>query len=160
MTEFVDIDKGADRLDPEGLREIGKLGKQLGIQNFLEIPSGQKMNITIELQDAEGSRVKNENVATARIVLETVEVALQGEGGRRNLVLASRGTEVYLQNSEAACVNGTFRFPNLIITQAPGSLKVLKFEISGLDRNGIVKSFVDQPPIQTIRSRSCRAGEE
>jgi hypothetical protein len=49
VTEFVDIDKGADRLDPEGLREIGKLGKQLGIQNFLEIPSGQKMNITIEL---------------------------------------------------------------------------------------------------------------
>jgi len=123
------------------------------------------MNITIELLDAQGSRVKNENVATAQIVMESVEVALQNtqshsEAGKRNLVLASKETEVYLQNSEAACVNGTFRFPNLIITQAPGSLKVLKFEISGLDRNGIPKSFIDQPPIQTILSRSCRAGEE
>jgi hypothetical protein len=70
--------------------------KQYGISNFLEIPSGQKMNITIELLDAQGSRVKNENVATAQIVMESIEVALNREDGKRNLVLASKETEVYL----------------------------------------------------------------
>lgn len=93
-------------------------------------------------------------------MLESIDDVLNQKDGHRDLVLASKETEAYLQNAEAASAGGAFRFPNLIITQAPGTLRVLKFVVSGLDPNGIPKSFVVRPPIQAALSRPCRAGEE
>ena len=81
VAELVDIDQDANRLDPQGRRHIASLREQYGISNFLVMPSGQKMNLTIELLDAQGRRVKNENVATARIVLESIDGALNRKDG-------------------------------------------------------------------------------
>ena len=59
--------------------------------------------------------------------MKSASEVLNAQGTRRYLSLEPVETEAFLANFEAQCVNGTFRFPDFIITQAPGTLKVLEF---------------------------------
>ena len=121
--------------------------------------------------------MKNENSATVRLRMThigeyldkldngTSKNAKNGQRGRRALQAgpaASRGQvrEPTIANTRAVCREGTFRLPEVIISQAPQSLEVLQFDFEGLDSNGIPKPFIVNPPMTVLYSRKCRSGEE
>ena len=51
-------------------------------------------------------------------------------------------------------------FPDLVIVKEPGTKAILKFEITGIEPNGIERQFETQPLTQLFLSRPCLAGEE
>ena len=69
-------------------------------------------------------------------------------------------TTMEIANTRAVCREGTFRLPEVVISQAPQSLEVLQFDFEGLDSNGIPKPFIVNPPMTVLYSRKCRSGEE
>ena len=100
--------------------------------------------------------MKNENQATATVTLEPVVVATEAPAAARRQLqdtapaVASPGPGPLLNpvpviptvtNGVAQCTNGTFIFDQLIVTQLPGTNMSLKFSITGLEDNGLPKSF-------------------
>ena len=53
--------------------------------------------------------------------------------------------EPTLLNNVVTCVNGTFIFDELIITQQPGTIEMLQVDITNMDENGIEKDFLHSP---------------
>ena len=121
--------------------------------------------------------MKNENLATVRLRMThigeyldklaktTGAKAKNGQHERRALqsgptASKSQVQEPTIANTRAVCKEGTFRLPEVVISQAPQSLEVLRFDFEGLDSNGIPKSFMVNPPMTVLYSRKCRSGEE
>ena len=130
--------------------------------DFLQIPSGQKFHLSIDLLDDQGRIQGHENTASAFIRMDSVQLyidhlkaekkqagapAMKTENNKRQLAGIRRADVPggFLTNYQANAVNGTFHFPDLIVTQSPGTLRVIEFTISALDDNGIHRSFVARP---------------
>lgn len=65
-----------------------------------------------------------------------------------------------MSNNVVQCVNGTFAFKKLIIRQKPGTNETIKVTISGLEDNGLPRSFDQDPVTFKVSSRACISGEE
>ena len=161
------------------------INKKLGNTDYLEIPSGQKMNISIELRGTDGIGagsdktiiMANENTAKAIIRLKTLAELTPGTvTATRRLQTASvanttaakptnaphvaRKFKNHIFHGRTTCVNGTFSFTDLVITVAPGDIQLIEFEFVGLEENGIQRDFISKPYVQAVYSRQCVAGEQ
>ena len=154
--------------------QLGRIREVDPTADFLQIPSGQKVDISIELLDDQDRIQKHENTATALIRLDSVELYvnhLECEKLKKSKKQAGANSDASpvgaaatdddrckpAENSEgdapggrlthyrANAANGTFHFPELIVTQSPGTLQALEFKITGLDDNRIPRPFLDQP---------------
>jgi hypothetical protein len=159
------------RLNSVAKQYMFDINKKLGNTDYLEIPSGQKMNISIALKSADGELMANENTAKATIRLRTLAELTPGTvtATRRlqqaatvantTAAAAKKPFKASIQHGSVTCVNGTFSFTDLVITVAPGDIHLIEFMFHGLEDNGIQRDFISKPYVQAVYSRQCIAGE-
>jgi hypothetical protein len=98
----------------------------------MKIPSGQAINITVQLLDTFGNLMLNENLATLKVEFVPADkytrrlseiLTDSGSGGKRNLQnnynAISKKMAAIIKNNEVTCLYGTFELPQLIIQQTP-----------------------------------------
>lgn len=154
-------DNTLEHLDYIQSQEIKSLSLENGISTLLTFPSGEMLDFTLTLKDENNVTISNENTATATISLLSIE---EYQSRRQLLGMNMNSSEAFdnyaqITNNFAQCQNGTFKFDRLKIIKKPGQIGILKFEIDGLDENGIDKDFLKKPKHQMILSRQCKSGE-